>query len=115
MVIDERKDTMPGVMRQVQPKREATEAADAIREAHHDAMKTIVPASRICRHSVPFWDKEISALHNEGMRAKEACGGHRSTRGIIPQVVERVFRTTYNMFKCRIKGKGFTSISRGMT
>ena len=44
--LDKRKDQMSGVMNQEQPTREALEqAADAIREAHHDAMKKAVPVA----------------------------------------------------------------------
>jgi len=56
------------------PTREAVEeAANAIREAHHDSMKETVPTAKICRHSVPYWDEELSALHNERIRTREAC------------------------------------------
>ena len=57
--------------------REAIEEAieEAIREAHHNAMKRTVPAVRICRDSVPYWDEELSALHNERIRAKRYADG----------------------------------------
>ena len=53
--------------------REAIEKA--IREAHHNAMKRTVPGVRICRDSVPYWDEELSALHNERIRAKRYADG----------------------------------------
>ena len=62
-------------MNQEQPTREAIEdTADAIREAYHDVMKrTTVPVAIIYQHSVPYWDEELSALHNQWTRAKEVC------------------------------------------
>ena len=104
--LDERKDKMTGVMNRGRPTREALEnAADAIREAHHDAMRKTVPIARISRHSVPYWDEELSTLLNKRMRAKEDCRWHRTTQGFIPQDVEREYRTTDNTFKRRIKRK----------
>ena len=76
------------MMSEGQPTREAiVDAADAIREAHHEAMKRTVSAVRICQHSVRYQDKEVSALHNKRMRAKEAGRRHRATQEIIPQGV----------------------------
>ena len=68
-------------------------------------MKRTVPAARICRHSVPYWDEELSTLHNERVRAKEACRRRRATGGIIPQYVERAYSATDNTFRRRIKWK----------
>ena len=64
---------MSSMMNQVQPTREVIEVANAIREAHHDAVKRTASAARIFRHSVPYWNEELSTLHDERMRAKEAC------------------------------------------
>ena len=104
--LDERKYQMIGVMNQECPTREALEdAADAIREAHHDAMRKTVPIAKINRHSVQYWGEEPSTLHNKRMRAKEECWWHKTMQGLIPQDVEREYRTTDNTFKRRIKRK----------
>ena len=53
--LDARKDEVPGVMNEKQPTREAiVDAADATREADHDATKRTVTAVRIYQHSVPY-------------------------------------------------------------
>ena len=104
--LDERREMMAGIMRRLRPTtREIDDAAAAIREAHHDAMKKTVPIAKICRHSVLYWDEELSTLHNERMQAKETCRRYRATRGFIPQDVEREYRTADNTFRCRIKRK----------
>ena len=64
-----------------------------------------VPIAKINRHSVPYWDEELSTLHNKRMRAKEECRWHKTMQGLIPQDVEREYRTTDNTFKHRIKRK----------
>ena len=93
-------------MNQECPTREALEdAADAIREAHHDAMRKTAPIAKISRHSVPYWDEELSTLHNKRMRAKEECRWHKTMQGLIPQDVEREYHTTDNTFTRRIKRK----------
>ena len=104
--LDERKGKMAGVMHQAQPTlEELDEAANAIQEAHHDAMKKTIPTAKICRHSVPYWDDELSSLHAERMRAKEICRQLRATMGFVPMVAEQEYRTADNAFKCRIKRK----------
>ena len=68
--IDERQDKLSGVMDQAQPITHEEAIEEAIREAHYDAVKRTASAVSICRHSVPDWDEELSAPHNERMRAK---------------------------------------------
>ena len=68
-----RKDKLSGVVNQVQPIGEAIE--DAIWKARHNAMKRTAPAAAISRHSVPYWDEELSGLHNERIRAKRDADG----------------------------------------
>ena len=86
-VLDKRKDEVSGVMNQKQPTREAiVDAADTIREAHHDSMKRTVPTVRMYQHSVPYWNEELSALHNKRVRAKEACRWQEQRRESYPKV-----------------------------
>ena len=104
--LDERKCEMISMMNQERPTREVLEdAADAIRGAHHEAMRKTIPIAKISRQSVPYWDEELSTLHNKIMRAKEECRWHKTMQGLIPQDVEREYRTTDNTFKRRIKRK----------
>ena len=66
--LDSRKGMMVGVMHQARPTaEELDEAAIAIQEAHHEAMKKTIPTARICRHTVPYWDDKLSTLHNKRM------------------------------------------------
>jgi len=65
---------MSSVMTQEQPTRETIEnPADTIRDAHHEAMKKTIPVARLCQHSIPYWDEELSMLHDKRMQAKETC------------------------------------------
>ena len=68
-------------------------------------MRKTIPIAKINRHSVLYWDEELSTLHNKRMRAKEECQWHKTMQGLIPQEVEREYHTTDNTFKGRIKWK----------
>ena len=104
--LDTRKNKLAGMLNQERPTtEELDEAADAFQEAHHKAMGKAIPTARVCRHSVPYWDKELSTLHDERMHAKERCKHFKATRGFIPQVAIREYRTADNTFKRRIKRK----------
>ena len=77
---------MIGMMNQERPTREALEdAANAMREAHHDAMRKTIPIAKISQHPVPYWDEELSTLHNKRMRAKEECRWHKTMQGSYPK------------------------------
>ena len=72
--LDERKGKLTRITHWAQPTtEELDEVACTIQEAHHEAMKKTVPTAKLCRHSVPYWDEEMSILHKERMRAKETC------------------------------------------
>ena len=88
---------MSGVMNQVQPTSEAIE--EAIREAYHDVMKRTVPAARIYRRSVSYWDEELSVLRIERIRAKRYVDGPQQQG----ESYSRAYRTADNTFKRRIK------------
>ena len=104
--LDRREGKMAGVMHRAHPTtEELDDAAEALREAHHEAMKKTLSTAKICRHSVPYWDEELSALHNTRMQAKDLCRHLRETRGIIPQDAANAYRNADNMFKRRIKRK----------
>ena len=96
---------MAGVMHRDPPTTmEIDDAANALQEAHHEAMKTI-PTAKICQHTVPYWDEELSTLHTERMQAKETCRQLRVTTGFVPQHAKEEYRTADNTFKRRIKRK----------
>ena len=66
-------------------------------------MRKTVPTAKLCQHSVPYWDEEMSILHKERMRVKETCQQFRATWGFIPWDTERKYHTTDNTFKRRLK------------
>ena len=72
--LNERKGKLTRITHWAQPTtEELDEVACAIQEAHHKAMRKTVPTAKLCQHSVPYWDEEMSILHEERMQVKETC------------------------------------------